>query len=167
MPAKDTRLPDGSREFVLQPNGSLAPEQARLFLWLTAGGCFAIALAFALQGMWPVLPFAGLEIGVLVWALRASMRQSRHRETIQVCQDVIRIERHDRAGIHHAEFARHWARVSVRPGAQRRHPSRLLIESQGRHCELGRFLTEEERQDIARRLRRVVGGMNASPMLHD
>lgn len=167
MPATDTRLPDGSREFVLEPNGSLAPEQARLFLWLTAGGCFAIALVFTLQGMWPVLPFAGLEIGVLVWALRRSMRHSRHRETIQVSHDIIRIEQRDRAGIHHVEFTRHWTRVSVRPAALRRHPSRLLVESQGRHCELGRFLTEEERRDIAHRLRQVVGGMNSSPLLQD
>lgn len=165
MPATDTRLPDGSCEFVLRPNGSLSPQQARVFLGLTAGGCFAIALLFTLQGLWPVLPFAGLEIAVLAWALRTSMRHSGHRETIRVGQDIIRVERRDRAGIHQAEFTRHWTRVTVRAAALPRHPSRLVIESQGRQCELGRFLTEEERRDVARRLRRLVGGMNASPLL--
>ena len=165
MPSIDSRLPDGSRELVLQPNGSLTPEQARWFLWLTAGGCFVIAMFFALQGLWPILPFAGLEVGALVLALRASMRQSRHREIIHVGQDTIRIERRDRGGIHHAQFTRHWARVSVRAAALPRHPSRLIIESQGRQCELGRFLTEEERQQVALRLRRMVGSMNASPQL--
>jgi uncharacterized membrane protein len=165
MPSTDSRLPDGSRELVLQPNGSLTQEQARLFLWLTAGGCLAIALCFTLQGLWPILPFAGLEIGVLVLALRASMRHSRHREVIQVSHDFIRIECRDRRGIHRAEFTRHWARVSMRAAARPRHPSRLFIESQGRRCELGRFLTEEERREVALRLRHMVGGMNTSPLL--
>jgi uncharacterized membrane protein len=165
MPSTASRLPDGSRELVLQPNGSLTQEQARLFLWLTAGGCLAIALCFTLQGMWPVLPFAGLEIGVLVLALRASMQHSRHREVIHVSDDTIHIERRDRGGIHRSQFTRHWARVSVRAAALPRHPSRLIIESQGRQCELGRFLTEEERHAVALQLRQLVGGMNASPLL--
>ncbi len=165
MPATDTRLPDGRREFVLQPNGSLTAGQARVFLALTAGGCLLVALVFTLQGFWPILPFAGLEAGVLAWALRHSMRGSAHRETIEVDQDIIRIECRGRAGVRRAQFTRHWTRVSVRPPALRRHPSRLLLESQGRHWELGRFLTEEERQDLANRLRKVVGGMNASPLL--
>jgi uncharacterized membrane protein len=150
---------------VLRPNGSLTPDQARLFLWLTAGGCFAVALFFTLQGLWLVLPFAGLEIGVLVLALRTSMRHSRHCEVIHVSDETILVERRDRSGIRRSEFSRHWARVSVRAAALPRHPSRLLIESQGRQCELGRFLTEAERHEVGLRLRRLVGGMNASPQL--
>lgn len=165
MPSTDTRFPDGSCELILQPNGSLSKDQARAFLWLTAGGCFTVALVFALQGLWPVLPFAGLEVGVLAWALRASMRHSRHRDVIRICHDTVRVERRDRHGLHHDQFARHWARVCVRAAASPRYPSRLLIESQGRHCELGRFLTEEERRDVARRLQRLVGGINQSPLL--
>lgn len=38
-------------------------------LWLV---CFGIAALFTAQGFWPVLPFAGLEILVLGWALACS-----------------------------------------------------------------------------------------------
>jgi len=40
-----------------------------------------------------------------------------------------------------------------------------MIESRGRACEVGSFLTEEERHRLAVRLRAVVGGMSESPPL--
>jgi uncharacterized membrane protein len=45
------------------------------------------------------------------------------------------------------------------------HPSRLLIMSHGRSFEVGSFLTEEGRRDLAGRLRRAVGTVNESPPL--
>lgn len=165
MPTTDTTLPDGRRQFVLQPNSSLSPAQAKRFLWIVGAPMFALALYLSARGFWPVLPFAGLEFGVLVWALRASMRDSRRRETVRVDSDTIEIEFHDRAGVHRREFPRHWARITMRPPASRLHPARLCIESHGRSCELGRFLAEEERRALARRLRQVIGGVNASPPL--
>jgi uncharacterized membrane protein len=45
------------------------------------------------------------------------------------------------------------------------HPSRLTIESHGRQCELGNFLTEEERRGLALRLQRLIGRVNESPSL--
>jgi hypothetical protein len=41
----------------------------------------------------------------------------------------------------------------------------LTIESSGRACEIGSFLTEEDRCRLAERLRYLVGGMNESPPL--
>jgi uncharacterized membrane protein len=41
----------------------------------------------------------------------------------------------------------------------------LLIESRGRAYEVGSFLTEEDRCVLAKRLGRLVGGMNESPPL--
>jgi uncharacterized membrane protein len=63
------------------------------------------------------------------------------------------------------EFARHWTKVRLRSPRTRLYPSRLTIESRGRACEVGSFLTEEERCRLARRLRGLVGGMNESPPL--
>jgi uncharacterized membrane protein len=159
------RLPDGSHRFVLQPRCSLTPVTARRFLWSIGGTTFAIAGFFAAHGYWPVLPFAGLEIGLLVWALRASMRAGRIRETILIDEDTIRIELYDPKGSRTAIFPRHWARVTLRAPHAVLHPSRLFIESHGRACEVGRFLTEEERRVFARRLKQLVGNVNESPAL--
>jgi uncharacterized membrane protein len=164
MPASDTRLPNGSCQFILRPNGSLTPSGARRFLLLIGSMTIAIALPFALHGFWPVLAIAVLEIAALGWALYLSMRASRRSEAIFVDGDTVRVERVDRTGLHSVEFTRHWARVTLL-AVVATHRSRLFIESHGRGCEVGRFLTEEERQAFARRLRQLIGGVNRSPPL--
>lgn len=62
-------------------------------------------------------------------------------------------------------FPRHWAQVKLHVPVSRLHPSRLTIESHGRRCEVGNFLTEEERRGLARRLAHAIGRINESPAL--
>ena len=62
-------------------------------------------------------------------------------------------------------FPRHWARVKIRRPNSPLHRSQLVIESHGRAYEVGKFLTEEERRQLAAALRLRIGGMNQSPAL--
>jgi uncharacterized membrane protein len=149
----------------LVPNCSLTPQGARLFVGSLALVTFGVASFFAFQGFWPVLPFAGIEIGLLAWAVRASMRRGSEREVIVVSEDEVVIERRAPSGSRRTVFPRHWARVTLRGPQPAQHPSRLLIESHGRACEVGRFLTEDERQRVAARLRSLVGKTSESPAL--
>lgn len=149
----------------LAPNCSLSPQGARLFVGSLALVTFGVAGFFALQGFWPILPFAGIEIGLLAWAVRASMRRGSEREFIVVTEDEVSIERQTPSGSRRTVFPRHWARVTLRGPQPAQHPSRLLIESHGRACEVGRFLTEDERQRVAARLRSLVGKTSESPAL--
>ena len=119
----------------------------------------------AIQGFWPILPFAGLEMLGLGWALKLSLARRFHRQTITVTDDQISIESRDRLDSSQVVFPRHWAQVKLRRPASRLHPSRLTIESHGRQCELGSFLTEAERRGLALRLQRLVGRINESPSL--
>jgi uncharacterized membrane protein len=149
----------------LAPNCSLTPRSARAFVGGLAVVTFGTAAFFAVQGLWPILPFAGLEIGLLGWAVRASMRAGRQRELILITDDSVVIERHGPARASRTVFARHWATVKLRDPPAARHPRRLVIESHGRACEVGRFLTEEERVGLAARLRPLVGKLSESPAL--
>jgi uncharacterized membrane protein len=145
------------------PNCSLSVRGAQLFF---ASGCLAplgIATFFTLRGFWPVLPFAGLELLLLGWALRASLERRFHRQTITVTESEVSIESCVRSHCAEVVFPRHWAQVKLRRPAARLHPSRLTIESHGRQCELGSFLTEEERRGLALRLQRLIGRVNESP----
>jgi uncharacterized membrane protein len=54
--------------FISRPNRSLSHTRQRAVFWGLAALCFGIAAVFAALGYWPVLPFAGLEIGLLAWA---------------------------------------------------------------------------------------------------
>jgi len=149
----------------LAPNCSLTPRGARLFVGSLALVTFGLAGFFAVRGLWPILPFAGIEIGLLAWAVRASMRNGSQREVIVVSDAEVVVERLAPSGSRRTVFPRHWARVTLRGPQPARHPSRLTIESHGRACEVGRFLTEEERRSLAARLERLVGKTSESPAL--
>jgi uncharacterized membrane protein len=145
------------------PNCSLSLRSAR---WFFVAAClvpFGVAGFLALRGFWPVLPFAGLEMALLGWALNVSLERRFHRQTITVTDADVSVDTLERSRCEHVVFPRHWAQVKLRRPAARLHPSRLTIESHGHQCELGSFLTEEERRGLALRLQRVIGRVNESP----
>jgi uncharacterized membrane protein len=149
----------------LAPNCSLTAATARLFFGCTCMFSLAFAMIFVVRGYWPVLVFWALEMLALGLALRASMRRRRYGQTVLITESRISLVTRSRRGEAKQEFARHWTKVRLRSPRARLHPSRLTIESSGRACEVGSFLTEEERCLLAQRLRGLVGGMNESPPL--
>ena len=149
----------------LAPNCSLKPTGAVLFFGSTCLFSLSFALIFVSQGFWPVLPFWALEMLALGLALNASMRRRRYTQTLLITDSLVSLVTRSRRGDTKQEFARHWAKVRLRSPRARLYPSRLTIESRGLACEVGSFLTEEERCLLAKRLRGLVGGMNESPPL--
>jgi uncharacterized membrane protein len=149
----------------LAPNCSLKPTGAVLFFGSTCLFSLTFALIFVLQGLWPVLPFWGLEMLGLGLALRASMRRGKYTQTVLITDSQISLVTHSRRGTQKQELARHWAKVRLRSPPRRHGTSRLTIESRGLAFEVGSFLTEEDRCRLAERLRYLVGGMNESPPL--
>jgi uncharacterized membrane protein len=149
----------------LAPHCSLSPRSAGLFFAATCLFSLMFALIFVVRGFWPVLPFWALEMAALGLALRASLARRFDTQTLLITDSRISLVTRSRRGEAKQEFARHWAKVRLRSPRTRLHPSRLTIESRGHACEVGKFLTEEERCLLARRLHDLVGGMNESPPL--
>jgi uncharacterized membrane protein len=149
----------------LAPNCSLTPAGARLFFGCTCLFSLVFAMLFVIQGFWPVLLFWALEMAALGLALHASMRRRRYTQTLLITDTLVSLVTRSRRGDTKQEFARHWAKVRLASPRTRLYPSRLTIESRGLACEVGNFLTEEERCLLAKRLRGLVGGMNESPPL--
>lgn len=152
------------RRIELLPNCSLSVPGAYLFFGSIALASLTFALFFTLNGFWPVLPWAGIELTLLGWALWASMRRRHWTQTITVTEQDVEITTRGRTGEERIVYSRHWASVRLR-APQGWHPSRLLIESHGRVCEVGSFLTEEERRALARRLAELIGRPAESPEL--
>jgi uncharacterized membrane protein len=164
-PETPAAAPAGTqRRIELLPNCSLTPAQARVFFALVACTSLTVAGFFVANGYWPVLPFAGLELALLAFALAASLKRRHYVQTVEIDETDIRITTRGPGGELATQFSRHWARVTLRDprGWQ---PSRLLIESHGRACEIGAFLTEEERRALGRRLQALVGRTSDSPVL--
>lgn len=150
---------------VLRPRCLLTHASALRLLAVTCAITFAAALLAAAQGAWPALPFAALEMAVLYFALRLSLARGRDFERIEISEDSVRVVARVGARTNETRFRRHWARVRLQAAESTLHPHRLLIECQGRCCELGAFLTEQERADVAGRLKRLIGRVGESPEL--
>jgi len=144
-------------------NCSLSHREAVLFFGIVAGASLSVAGFFAAQGMWPILPFAGLELFVLGVALGLSMRRGREFELIAIHPDRAIVERHSRRGIDSRNFIRLWARVELEKSPRRGHPSRLVIRSHDGVAEIGQGLTEAVRRDLHRRLVELIGGIGEAP----
>jgi uncharacterized membrane protein len=149
----------------IAPYCSLTVRGALWFFLATCALSFTIAGLMALLGFWPILPFAGLEMALLAWALKASLARRQHRQTITVSDSEVLVESLVGPRCVRVVFPRHWAQVKLHRSASRLYPSRLVIESHGRQCEVGSFLTEEERGGLAARLNRLIGRINESPTL--
>ena len=149
----------------LRPHCSLTPQGARCFFAFTCAITLGASTVAAAAGAWPALIFAVLELLLIRWALQRSLERGRGLEVIEVTEREVLIAVCTRERRSDTAFARHWARVTLQPAMSRMHPSRLLVECQGRRCELGAFLTEDERVNLAARLKRLIGRTNESPAL--
>jgi uncharacterized membrane protein len=150
----------------LSPRCALTPQQARAFYLFVSLSCLLVSGVVALRGVWMALPFAGLELAALGLALKLSLDRRHQLQTILISENEVLIRsRLKRGSESHVVFPRHWARVTLMRSYAAAHPSRLLIESSGRSCEVGQFLTEEERRGVARQLGRLIGRTAQSPPL--
>lgn len=150
--------------FELRPNSSLTPRQATLIYLSIAAVPMAVAIGFASRGLWPILPFAGLEVLGLGVALALSVRRGRTREYIRLDEQTVQVRKTTWnwfARETEFEFARPWTRVELRKAGLADHPSRLLIRHRTSAVEVGSFLTERERRSLGRRLARLVPGPGA------
>jgi uncharacterized membrane protein len=149
----------------IAPHCSLSTRGAGWLIVSLAVPTFGVAGALTLLGFWPILPFAGLEMAVLAWALKVSLDRRHHHQIVQVDEARVSVTSRHREQSSEVVFPRHWAQVKLRRPVSGLHPSRLTIESHGRRCEVGSFLTEQERHGLATRLGRLIGPINESPTL--
>lgn len=148
--------PDGL--VVIGPNASLTERQAWLFLGACSLAGLGIASGFAALGYWPVVPLAGLELAAVGAALASAMRANRYREVVrltatQVCVEVGRVGRGAERRI---TMPRGWTRVTVEAGERPTGATRLVLSCAGQRAELGRCLTDAERERLAARLRELL-----------
>ena len=134
------------------PRCSLTRTQERLAFWSLAASCFATATGFALLGYWLILPFAGLEIGLLAWAFQAMRRREGDYETLMIEDELIVLEWHAGTRGERREMNRPWVRVLCDCSAPGR-DCRLRLSSHGRETEIGQYLSDEARLQLAATLR--------------
>ena len=155
---------DAATHIDLTPHCSLSVRGAVVFFGSVAFVTFSVAGVATALGYWPVLPYAGAEMLLLAWALHSNMQRRHEHESIDITDAEVIIT-YAQGNPARVVFPRHWARVKIRRPHSPLHRGHLVIESHGRAYEVGKFLTEEERRQLAAALRLRIGGMNQSPAL--
>ena len=148
---------------VLHPHRSLTPSGFAVVMAVVAVGLFAVGLLFLLLGAWPVLGFCGLELLLLYVAFRVSFRDARAAERIRLSDAGLEISRltPDGAVAGRWRFPPNWLRVIL--DEPPRHDSPLMLSSHGRNLVIGRFLTPEERVELAQALRAALDRWRCKP----
>lgn len=126
---------------------------------LISFGTLAVATWCALHGFWPVLPFAGLELAAVAWALSVSMRRSRYREVVSFNDERVCIEFGvaGQGASARVEWPRAWTRVWLEKDASRRHaPTRLVFGNSAQRVVVAGCLTDEEREALFLRFKNLL-----------
>jgi uncharacterized membrane protein len=136
----------------LRPSPPMSPSALK---WVVVGVA-TINLAFgavlASHGAWPVMPFMGLDVVLLAWAFRASLRASRRHERVLLTPSTLTVERHPPKGpSSEIAFNPYWVRVDMpdppEPGSQ------LTLWSHGKGVRVGTFLAPDEKLALAQVLK--------------
>lgn len=124
----------------------------RCFLLSMCIVSFGIAIGFAIVGLWMVLPFAGLEMFVLIFAFYSVQKSSACREIVSVVDENIIIETGRTKPEKSCVFQRAWTQILLQSPQVKGYPSRLLLRCGSRQVEVGACLNNDERQALCRRL---------------
>lgn len=130
---------------VSTPPNSLGAGGCRLLAGLLVGAAAVGSVVFAMMGAWPVAGFLGAELLLAAWLIaRHSKRSAAAIEEVALEGGRVVVRARDTRGREtRAELDAYWARLE-RPA-----DGRVLLVSRQRRVEVGRFLSDEERDAFA------------------
>ncbi len=134
-------------------NVSLSRAGRRLFLGLIFMNTGVLATAWAMVGAWPILPFAGIELGLLAYAFHYVGKFDGDYERLTIDGSTVIVDIRERGLVHSHRFNRPWVRlVCVEQGNR----CRLGLQYQGHEYGLGKLMNDEQRFAWARELRKQI-----------
>ena len=142
----------------LSPNSSLTGIYRIIFLASISFICVGIATVFYFFGAYLILPFAGIEIAILLIAFYLSFKWSSRKELIYISQEVVKIEK----GIHKAEYLweefRTFTSFQIEKDANK--SLRLSFRSKGDDVIVGDFLNEDDKNILINKIRNIIDELN-------
>ena len=107
------------------------------------------------------MPFAGLEISILLIAFYLNFRWSGKREKIFLSKDKVIVEK----GIHKAEYRWEEFRTftSFQISKDINKVLKLSFRSKGEDIEIGSFLNDEEKVELKENISKIIEDLNANP----
>lgn len=148
---------------IIRPNRSLSWHQSIGFVVVVGVFLLIVSTVFAFKGLWLIFPFAGLEIAALAYASYVVMDVGYRCEVVSVDEKEVLVQKgrqrrgdSKRGGPESSvRFPRGWAKVELSRKVSW-YPRQLFISSSGKTVELGAFLTEEEKTELADALKAIL-----------
>ena len=152
---EQTQAEPGAFHAVLKPHRSLGPTGFLVLMLALSAVSFIAGVFFVVAGAWPVFGFFGLDVALVYIAFKLNYRSGRLFETVDITPAEFTVTRvHPSGRREQFQCNPYWARVKLEEWPDGR--TLLSIAAQGRQHAFGRFLTDDERRDLASALREAL-----------
>lgn len=154
--------PDGAQTRILaRGNFSLDAGGLALLLLALATVTLGLAALLAMQGLWPILVIAVIQLALVGWLLVRVWKKTWVFEEISIDRDSITVVHQRFRQRSERRLASAWATICVSRPEFAWQPPTVVLRSGGTEVELGAFLTVDEKLSLANRLSQAVSGYTA------
>ena len=140
----------------LKPNRSISWRGNMLFLALISTPILIIAFGFLYIGAPIILPFAGLEILIVLYASYYVYQKTNKQEIITISPEKLIIEKGKFRPETSIEFIREGAYVFVEKAKHPWYPIHIVISSKGERVPVGDFLTEDDKKILIEKMDEII-----------
>ena len=144
-----------SLSLTLKPNKSSSINENFIFFGFLSVICLTFAIGFFILGATLILPFAGLEIIVLISVLKVNRDWVNQSEKIYLDKLYLKLKK----GSNEITLDRFLSKFSV---TDQKTKKRLFVTSGDKKIEIGSFLNDEDKDKLISLLKKKVNELNFS-----
>ena len=142
----------------ISPNYSLRGWNRIIFLSSLAFICLSIGVFFLIMGAVLVLPFAGLEVILVLTCFYLSFRWSQQKEIIYISNEKIKLEKGRLFKEKTWEEFRNFVVLEVE--RNQHNSDEFCFQSKGKRFYFGSFLNDEDKLILKNELKRIINQLN-------
>ena len=142
----------------ISPNYSLRGWNRIIFLSSLAFICLSIGVFFFIMGAGLILPFAGLEVALVLSCFYISFRWSQQKEIIYISNDKVKLEKGRLFKEKTWEEFRSFVVLEVE--RDQHNSDEFCFQSKGRRFYFGSFLNDDDKLILKNELKRIINQLN-------
>ena len=142
----------------ISPNYSLRGWNRIIFLGSLAFICLSIGIFFLIMGAVLVLPFAGLEVILVLTCFYLSFRWSQQKEIIYISNEKIKLEKGRLIKEKTWEEFRSFVVLEVEKNQH--NSDEFCFQSKGKRFYFGSFLNDDDKLILKNELKRIINQLN-------
>jgi len=142
----------------ISPNYSLRGWNRIIFLGSLACICLSIGIFFFIMGAGLVLPFAGLEVIIVLSCFYISFRWSTQKEIIYISNEKIKLEKGRLIKEKTWEEFRSFVVLEVE--RNQHNSDEFCFQSKGKRFYFGSFLNDDDKLILKNELKRIISQLN-------